>query len=145
MRQVRIAIAEIIALNFPEYTFEYGRVQDINKYVSDVANLAWLFPITASNGTNSRARLNRTFNVTLAFLSVDEISSNNVQSNVILEDNFDKAEEFLIRLYLNAEANQFEPSESYGTENVFKLSAKGIFTGVQLTFSVTLPDQLEIC
>ena len=145
MRKVREAIEKVIADSFPEYTFEYGRAQDINKYSSDVDLLCWLFPIRVANGVNTRGRLNRTFVVTIAFFGVDTVSSDNVESNFILENQFDKAEEFLVRLYFNAEENRFEPQESYSSENLFKFSAKSIFTGVQFTFQVSAHDQLNIC
>lgn len=151
MRAVREAIAEAVSQALPDYIFDYGRKQDINKYSRNATGvdrpelLVWLFPLRVTSGANSRARLNRTFQATIAFLGVDTVHANNIESNAIQEFQFDNCERVLIQLYLNAEADVFEPEQNYTIDPVFKDSAVGVYTGVQLTLSIKLPDSLQIC
>lgn len=151
MKAVREVIEKAVNQALPDYVFDYGRKQDINKYSRNTTGvdrpelLVWLFPLRVSSGSNSRARLNRTFQATIAFLGVDTVHATNIESNDIQEFQFDNCERFLIQLYLNAEANVTEPELSYTIDPVFKDSAVGIYTGVQLTLSIKLPDSLQIC
>ena len=145
MEEIRLFIQIVIAINFPDYTFQYGRTEDINTYARNVDQLAWLFPMNVGTGTNQNGRLQRTFNIAVAFFGIDKMSNNNTAQMAIIESRFKDSEQFMIQMYLDSLQLDIEPLKPYSTGNIFLKSANGLFTGVQINFSISAPDNYQIC
>jgi hypothetical protein len=145
MEEIRLFIESVITTHLPAYTFQYGRTEDINTYARNVDQLAWLFPMNVGTGTNQNGKLQRTFNIAVAFFGIDKMSNDNVRQMAIIESRFKDAEEFIIQMYFDSLDLDIEPLKPYSTGNIFLKSANGLFTGVQINFSISAPDNYEIC
>lgn len=126
--------------------FDYGRASGVNIYSEDLPQLAWLLndSITSTNVfvPSDSNRLFRSHSFEIFFFQADSQGNTQAESQEIVED----VEPFAIKwlISLQDENDDFEQI-SATTTPVYKYSARGIFSGISLSVSLSFPDVVEYC
>lgn len=125
--------------------FRTGRGQAINMfYDSPSAPLLWLITPNSTATLSNQVRLDLSYPVELFVYYNDKVSQDEDGSTELIK----QAEIFAQTLLLHIQSTSSDVNVTISGVSitpVYKYSAKGVFTGVALSFTIEFPDIIEFC
>lgn len=125
--------------------FRTGRGQAINMfYDSPSLPLLWLITPSSRGSIGNNLRINLSYPIELFIYYNDKVSSDEDSSTQLVK----QAEMYAQILFLNIQNVSDDNNVTItggDIQPVYKYSAKGVFTGVSLQFTMDFPDVTNFC
>lgn len=125
--------------------FRTGRGQAINMFYDNPSlPLLWLITPSSNGPIGNNLRINLSYPIELFVYYNDKVSSDEDSSTQLIK----QAEMYAQILFLNIQNVSSDNDVTITGMNiqpVYKYSAKGVFTGVSLQFTMEFPDVTNFC
>ena len=141
------AVNRAVANTIYNLVFDVGRVTGYNIHgLSTNQPIAWFAPQPKSMEPISvkSNRLYETHQIQIFFYKQSQLSFNNTELFQIIKDMDEICTEFCIKLQAEAEANDVEVS-GFQVSPIYYNAAKNLVSGVILSYTFAMPDDIEFC